>query len=92
MTNCSGIQIEDIHFQNACGSTINFNQCQQLNVQGIFIKNTWRKDQKGLIIAACDGGKLKNIFIESSGTELILDAKSVNISKEQVKNAMGKLL
>ncbi len=92
MNNCSDIQIEGIHFQNACGSTIQFNQCQQINVQGIFIKNNWRKDQKGLIIAGCEGGQLKNIFIESSGMELVMDAKSKNISKEQVKNALGKIL
>jgi polygalacturonase len=92
MSNCSGIQIEGIHFQNACGSTVNFNQCQQINVQGIFIKNTWRNDQKGLIITACDGAQLNNLFIESSGPEMVLDSKSLNISKEKVKNAAGKML
>jgi hypothetical protein len=68
------------------------NQCQQINVQGIFIKNTWRKDQKGMSIAACEGGQLKNVIIESTGADLLIDAKSVNISKENVKNALGKML
>lgn len=92
MSNCEGIQVEGLHLQNACGSTVNFNQCQQINVQGIFIKNTWRNEQKGLIITACDGAQLNNLFIESSGPEMILDSKSVNISKENVKNAAGKML
>jgi polygalacturonase len=92
MTNCTGVQLEGIHFQNACGQAVTMNQCQQINVQGIFIKNTWRKDQKGLSIAACEGGQLKNVFIESTGADLLIDAKSVNISKENVKNALGKML
>ncbi|MFM6947946.1 MAG: glycosyl hydrolase family 28 protein [Aquirufa sp.] len=91
-SNCTEVKLEGIHLQNACGKAVNFNHCTQIKVQEIYIKNTWEKDLKGLVGLSCEDLQLKNCYFETTGSALDLDEKSSNISKENVKNAAGKLL
>jgi polygalacturonase len=90
--NCKGITTEGIYIQNACGNVISLSNCQRIQVQQITIKSTSVKGSNGLVIKNCEDVRLKNSFIETSGSEILGEPKTQTLLKENVKNAAGKIL
>ncbi len=92
MNNCSDITIDGFNLMNACGNVQLYSGCKKLTINGISVISTLVKGAKGLVLAGCDGVKLSNNYIETSGEEISSAAPSKNVSVVNCKNASGKKL
>ena len=87
---CSNVTIEGIIMQDACGDIQKYSGCKNLSVSGVTIKSKTSADSKGIVIDSCEGGKLSDIYFETSGAELLVNGISKNISTTACINSKGK--
>lgn len=92
MNNCRNILIEGFNLTDACGNVQSYTGCNNLTINAVSIKSTSVKGTKGLLLDGCDGIKLSNIYIETSGAEISSAGTSKNVSVVNCKNSAGKKL
>ena len=92
MNNCSNISIEQLNLSNACGNVQSFTKCHKIFINGLLVKSTATKDSKGFVLTGCEGVKLNNLYLETSGKEISSDKTSKEITIVNCKNKTGKKL
>jgi len=90
MNNCSNVTIELVNLMNACGNVQSYSACKNLNISKVAIKSNAVAGSKGMLLSGCEGVKLTDLFFDTSGTELTMAGKSINVSVVNCKNSKGK--
>lgn len=89
---CSDVVIEGINMRDACGDVQSYVGCKNLDIKGVTISSKDVPDSKGIVLSACDGVKLSDIYFETSGTELLMKGASKNFSVTKCINSKGKII
>jgi len=92
MNNCSDITVEQINMMNSCGNTQSYSGCKNLVIKGVTVISKAVAGTKGVLLSDCDGVKISNSYIETSGAELSSAGTSKNVSVVNCKSATGKKL
>ena len=92
MNNCSDITVEQINMMNSCGNIQSYNGCKNLVISGVTVISKAVAGTKGVLLSDCDGVKMSNSYIETSGAELSSAGTSKNVSVVNCKSATCKKL
>ena len=92
MNDCSNINIEQLNLNNACGNIASLSGCHNLSVSGLLVKSTVVIGSNGITLSGCENAKLFNLYLETSGKEIISDQTSKETSIVNCTNKTGKNL
>ena len=90
MNNCVNISIEKLNLINACGTVLSFTDCHNLLMNELLVTSTAVKESKGITLSGCEGVKLINLYLETSGKEISSDRTSKDVKIVHCKNKTGK--
>ena len=92
LNNCTSVSIEQLNLVNSCGDVVSLSTCRSVSISGAAIKSKEVKGANGIIITGCNDLRLENLFIDTSGREIVADSGSTAVKTTDCKNKNGQQL
>lgn len=86
---CSNISVEGIIMQDACGDIQSYSGCKKLSVKGVTVFSKIPVS-KGIVVSGSDDVQLTDLYLDTTGAGLQVDAATKNITITNCINPKGK--